>query len=327
MRPVLLAAAAASCMLSQVGAPLTWSNITELGDGAWNISDTRVVEAASEVTEQLREARDGFAARLSNFSGMVAAMPYAVGDTCDQRIPNQCCSNRPGGCKMQCMPTTKVTASCTAKCFNSDECQFWASRASIVFCSHEVVNEGTSGGYCAVRDLLWVVGVGMCFCGMLLSSVGTQLLKKAHSEHDEGRRVSTRWWLVYFSPLYLIGITGMVSGAVLDLLSLAFAPQSLLAPIAACTLVVNMCVSPHVVGEEPAALDIFATMVRPCLSLDLPLPFHCFVLDFPLTSLPLGHHGRGGGLGHVRVTPGQDGDDHPDDELLHAQVVPLLGRP
>ena len=41
-----------------------------------------------------------------------------------------------------------------------------------------------------------------------------------------------------------LGLGGMVGGAILDMLSLGFAAQSLLAPLAASTLVVNLVLSP-----------------------------------------------------------------------------------
>ena len=57
---------------------------------------------------------------------------------------------------------------------------------------------------------------------------------------------------------YLLGLSGMIFGAILDFVALAFAAQSLLAPLAACTLIVNMALAPLLAGQ-PGYLEIGVT--------------------------------------------------------------------
>jgi hypothetical protein len=61
-------------------------------------------------------------------------------------------------------------------------------------------------------------------------------------------------------PMWLLGFLGMVTGALLDFGSLVFAAQSLLAPLAASTLVINIVQAPCVVGEKPGVLDVVCTV-------------------------------------------------------------------
>ena len=61
--------------------------------------------------------------------------------------------------------------------------------------------------------------------------------------------------------MWVLGFSGMVTGAVLDFGSLVFAAQSLLAPLAAASLVLNIVQAPCLVGEQPTVLDICATLV------------------------------------------------------------------
>ena len=57
---------------------------------------------------------------------------------------------------------------------------------------------------------------------------------------------------------YLLGLSGMIFGAILDFVALAFAVQSLLAPLTACTLIVNMALAPLLAGQ-PGYLEIGVT--------------------------------------------------------------------
>jgi hypothetical protein len=62
-------------------------------------------------------------------------------------------------------------------------------------------------------------------------------------------------------PLWVAGFSGMVFGSILDFVSLAFAAQSLLAPLAASTLVINIVQAPLIVKEKLTGLDILCTLI------------------------------------------------------------------
>ena len=75
----------------------------------------------------------------------------------------------------------------------------------------------------------------------LYASVGINLQKKAlkqnelsANEHEQGPLP------VYRLPLWVIGFVLIVAGSILDFVAFGLAPQSLLAPLAALTLVWNM---------------------------------------------------------------------------------------
>jgi hypothetical protein len=99
----------------------------------------------------------------------------------------------------------------------------------------------------------------LCALGMVLSNIGTQIAKLGLSEHQRSAKAEER--SVFRSPLYLGGLMGMIAGAILDFVSLAFAAQSLLAPLAACTLLVNIVLAPFLVHEWPRCVDVVATLI------------------------------------------------------------------
>lgn len=65
-----------------------------------------------------------------------------------------------------------------------------------------------------------------------------------------------RWQTVWTAGLALV-----LAGALLDLASFAFAAVSLLAPLGAMTLLVNLVVAPWLVGERPSASDVANTLL------------------------------------------------------------------
>ena len=62
-------------------------------------------------------------------------------------------------------------------------------------------------------------------------------------------------------PLWIVGITLVVTGSVGDLLSFGFAPMSLLAPLGAMTLVLNMIIAPCFLSETLTKRDVVYTLV------------------------------------------------------------------
>ena len=58
---------------------------------------------------------------------------------------------------------------------------------------------------------------------------------------------------------WLLGQFGLVMGGFLDFAALGYAPQSVVAPLGALTLVVNVCISPCMHNEKPSMKTIFAT--------------------------------------------------------------------
>jgi hypothetical protein len=102
---------------------------------------------------------------------------------------------------------------------------------------------------------LWIVGMCVSCVGSFLCSVGLLLQKLAHGKiAGTGRKF-------YTNPYWLLGISLMVLDTVLDVLTFGMAPQSLLASLAALTLVYNSCLAPIALGETMARMDVIAVIV------------------------------------------------------------------
>ncbi len=102
----------------------------------------------------------------------------------------------------------------------------------------------------------------MSLAGSLLSNLGLQIQKLGHQRQQQqivegviGQRHDC------CNKIWVCGFITMVSGAALDFGSLAFAAQSLLAPLAVSGILINIIQAPFVVGESPSRQDIFASVV------------------------------------------------------------------
>jgi hypothetical protein len=66
---------------------------------------------------------------------------------------------------------------------------------------------------------------------------------------------------VYLTPLWIAGFLSVVIGSLCDLVAFSFADMSLLAPLGAITLVINLAMAPFVQGEKLTSRDALATGV------------------------------------------------------------------
>lgn len=86
----------------------------------------------------------------------------------------------------------------------------------------------------------------MSLAGSLISNFGLQVQKIAFNRQEERIRVAKEQGMeavrkhMFCMPIWVLGLSAMVCGALLDFGSLSFAAQSLLAPLAASTLVINI---------------------------------------------------------------------------------------
>ena len=91
-------------------------------------------------------------------------------------------------------------------------------------------------------DHLWILGVFLFFISQIMVCVGMQIQKCAHTRLQESSSnthyVRNPRWIIGFS----IDIQSL--SAICDFFALAFASQSVLAPIASTTLIFNMCWTP-----------------------------------------------------------------------------------
>lgn len=133
--------------------------------------------------------------------------------------------------------------------------------------------------FCAPNGLLWVVGVSMTLAGSVAITLGTQLQKLAFNRQErawqealaaaalaatrgEGRAFEPAPRKPWFKlPLWWVGFLFLVIGAVSDFAAVGFAAQSLLAPLAAASLIINSIQAPCLLGEVPTLFDMLATLV------------------------------------------------------------------
>jgi hypothetical protein len=134
--------------------------------------------------------------------------------------------------------------------------------------------------FCAPNSLLWVVGVSMTLAGSVSITFGTQLQKLAFNWQEQawleavataeaaavaagtsgGHEPAPRkpWFKL---PMWWLGYVFLAIGAISDFAAVGFAAQSLLAPLAASSLIINIVQAPCMLGEVPTAFDMLATLV------------------------------------------------------------------
>eukprot|EP00941_MAST-03F_sp_MAST-3F-sp1_P003891 g3891.t1 len=96
----------------------------------------------------------------------------------------------------------------------------------------------------------WLIGVVICVVAAVLSNFGLNLQKLAIDRSkcdplDPSVRI-----------LWLTGLLGIGIGALCDFLALAFAPQSIVAPLGALTLPTNVILAPLMHGEKVVCSDL-----------------------------------------------------------------------
>ena len=91
---------------------------------------------------------------------------------------------------------------------------------------------------------MWTIGVTLAVLCSLFNSVAINLQKLSLNRHPEKP--------VLKQPLWMLGFVLLLSGTFLDFIAFGLAPQSLLAPLAALTLVWNMLITPIFLKERRA---------------------------------------------------------------------------
>lgn len=125
------------------------------------------------------------------------------------------------------------------------------ARVQHAFCGGDTVSSVVvgivDGGRCFAVDYVgpkhsaWVVGFVIAVVFSFFASVGINLQKRALKQNEltaqEGNGEPTP---PYRLPLWCLGFFLILTGSILDFVAFGLAPQSLLAPLAALTLVWNM---------------------------------------------------------------------------------------
>ncbi|ETW01045.1 hypothetical protein H310_06676 [Aphanomyces invadans] len=108
----------------------------------------------------------------------------------------------------------------------------------------------------------WVAGFTISVVFSFLSSVGINLQKRALKQNEvTAHETGTQPLSPFRLPLWTLGFCLIVAGSLLDFIAFGLAPQSLLAPLAALTLVWNMMLAPCFNKERLSRKDIWATLI------------------------------------------------------------------
>ena len=104
---------------------------------------------------------------------------------------------------------------------------------------------------------MWVAGFTISLVFSILNSIGINLQKYSLTRNANAtvKRTTCR------QPLWVIGFTLVCLGSILDFVAFGMAPQTLLAPLAALTLVWNMFIAPIFHKEKITRQNIIATII------------------------------------------------------------------
>ncbi|KAG7383876.1 NIPA-like protein 3 [Phytophthora pseudosyringae] len=111
--------------------------------------------------------------------------------------------------------------------------------------------------YDGPEKAVWVIGFTIAVVFSFLASIGINLQKKALKQNE----LMSEPKPAYRLPLWTLGFILCAVGSVLDFVAFGLAPQSLLAPLAALTLVWNMMLAPCFNKEKLSKKDIVSTLI------------------------------------------------------------------
>lgn len=116
--------------------------------------------------------------------------------------------------------------------------------------------------YTGPKHTAWIIGFSIAIIFSFLASVGINLQKKALKQNElAAQELQKEPKPVYRLPLWCFGFVLILAGSILDFVAFGLAPQSLLAPLAALTLVWNMMLAPCFNKEKLSRKDIAATLI------------------------------------------------------------------
>lgn len=200
-------------------------------------------------------ARDSFVQLAA--AANVSAAAADASSSCGAALRRAECAKRFSVCELGA-PQRLCLASCTsaiaANCSAALQPATALAKVQRAFCgdaaaSSDLQTAGVAdGGQCFAVDYVgpkhsaWVVGFTIAVVFSFFASVGINLQKRALKQselvaHEQNSAESTP---PYRLPLWCLGFFLILAGSILDFVAFGLAPQSLLAPLAALTLVWNM---------------------------------------------------------------------------------------
>ncbi|DBA02409.1 TPA: hypothetical protein N0F65_007228 [Lagenidium giganteum] len=104
---------------------------------------------------------------------------------------------------------------------------------------------------------MWIAGFTISLIFSVLNSVGINLQKLSMTRND----ASSEKKGTFKQPLWVLGFMLVCLGSILDFVAFGMAPQTLLAPLAALSLVWNMFIAPIFHKEKVTRQNIVATII------------------------------------------------------------------
>ena len=99
----------------------------------------------------------------------------------------------------------------------------------------------------------WVIAVVIAIIASTISNFGLNLQKLAITQKQKGVPKSV------YTFVWIMGMLGIVGGALCDFAALAFGAQSIVAPLGSWTLVSNVVIAPAFLGEKITRRDLIST--------------------------------------------------------------------
>ncbi|KAF0731957.1 hypothetical protein Ae201684_010908 [Aphanomyces euteiches] len=100
---------------------------------------------------------------------------------------------------------------------------------------------------------MWIAGFSISLVFSILNSVGINLQKYSLALPANSNKTS------FQQPLWVLGMVFVILGSILDFVAFGMAPQTLLAPLAALSLVWNMFIAPFFHKEKVTRRNLVAT--------------------------------------------------------------------
>nr|CCA15657.1 conserved hypothetical protein [Albugo laibachii Nc14]CCA16279.1 conserved hypothetical protein [Albugo laibachii Nc14] len=104
---------------------------------------------------------------------------------------------------------------------------------------------------------MWIAGFLIAFIFSIFNSIGINLQKLSMTRNEAAKLKKKS----FQQPLWLLGFSLVCVGSILDFVAFGMAPQTLLAPLAALSLVWNMMIAPFFHDEKVTKQSVIATVI------------------------------------------------------------------
>ena len=158
-------------------------------------------------------------------------------------------------CKTACLETLKVCKQSTDFKVAESMCSDEGGAGSAASDSPHCVDLSYEGA----NHVLWIAGFSIGLAFSFLAALGLNLQKL--SMNREAKKPKCKRRPTIRQPLWVIGLSLITSGSLLDFVAFGMAPQSLLAPLGALSLVWNLLIAPLFNKEKLTRQNLVATAI------------------------------------------------------------------